>query len=880
MYRLSSSSAFEPAGAVPPAPRPWLIDADWSLLAFHRRVLDEARSLRHPLLERVKFLAIAADSLGDFLQRRPAGTEVARAARGLFAEAQDYLGMVIGPQLRAEGVAIAADVPIEALWPVAALERADLHDAPFVPRRVQPLADPDPFATLRQRDLLVHRPYESFDAVVSLIGRAAADPDVERIALTLYRTDADSAVGRALLTACHRGAAVDVVIEPHARGDEANNARWAARLARAGARVQLGAGGLKVHAKAALIVRREQGARVRYAHLSSGNYQASTSRVYTDLSLLTADRGITEDVASLFDLLLDGRTDRPMQSVLVAPLSLRDALTQLLAREAAWARSGAPARAILKMNALTDPAAIAALEEAADAGVRVDLIVRGPCCLRPGVTGASSRIRVRSLVGRFLEHSRAWYFRNGGNEQVYIGSADLMPRNFERRVETMTPLRDPAVAARVRDEVLRAALADTANAYALRADGSYARVRPRLGGGFDSHRWLLAVALIVAWLSAPGAAAAQEANGLTLHTGDAFQLALRARLGAEIRSSGSDADEEDTPLDVAHRRVSIDGRIANRLAFQVEQELGSPRPWRDVYIDYRAHALLRVRAGRFKLPYSLEATTGAGDLNFVYRARAVAQLAPGRDAGVMAHARVWRKRLEYEAGVFAHDGGRASLDHPDRIYGGTTIAGRLALTPFGAAKRSVRDLYVAASRTDGVLPEGESDVRGHTTFDRTIYRPRIWVAGRRRRTGLEARWRPGPLVVTGEYLSVADDRDHQGIEGETLPPLIASGWYASGVWRAPRRLMPWRQTHLDAAIRVESLRFGSATRSGAASTDPRATRIADSDLRAVTLGLNLWLARHIKVQFDATRESLHVPADAPLPAGRQWLRMLAVQFAM
>jgi polyphosphate kinase len=454
-------------------------------------VLEEACDPRHPLLERVKFLAIVSSNLEDYILRFAPSGRALTATRRLALAADQYLCGYLVPLLADAGIHLPRRMGLDSLWSVAGLNRPDLRDVPFVPRVPVALQTPDLFAAIRAGDQLLHHPYESFDPIVRLLKQAADDAHVERIAVTLYRTDVDSPVARALLDAVARGIAVDVVIEPNARRDEANNAAWAARLRERGARVISGAPGLKVHAKLALIVRREQGARVRYAHVSSGNYHSGTARAYTDLALLTCDRAIGTDVESLFDYLC-GRVDAPrLTRIVAAPFALRATLRTLIEREAAWARYGAPAHLILKANALTDPEIIRALYDASRQGVVVDLIVRGPCRLRPGVAGLSAGTKVRSIVGRFLEHSRAWYFGNGGDEEVYVGSSDVMPRNFTRRVEVVVPVISDRLMRRIRDEVLGVYLADNVQARALLHDGTYVRYRPTAGSPFIDSQSLL-----------------------------------------------------------------------------------------------------------------------------------------------------------------------------------------------------------------------------------------------------------------------------------------------------------------------------------------------------------------------------------------------------
>lgn len=382
---------------------------------------------------------------------------------------------------------------LQRLWAVALTPRAELHDLerePRLPARLE--GRTDLFEAIRDRDILLHHPYESFQPVLDLITQAGSDPDVVSISMSLYRTDRESEVGHALLAALRHGKHVRVVVELAARFDEERNAEWARTLEQAGAQVVYGVPGLKVHAKMTLISRHE-GARLRhYVHLSSGNYNAFTSRVYSDLGLLTCDDDIAADVADVFDFIsgrsaglrddCDSSTPPPrFRRLIVSPFTLRRAFGELVEREIAWSRRGEPGHIILKMNALSDRDVIRLLYRASQAGVKVDLIVRGICCLRPGLPGISDHISVRSIVGQFLEHSRAWYFRNGGREQAFIGSADLMPRNLDRRVEVVAPLTDLALVHRLKQEILGQYLADNIKARRLSSDGTYSRVAPSLG---------------------------------------------------------------------------------------------------------------------------------------------------------------------------------------------------------------------------------------------------------------------------------------------------------------------------------------------------------------------------------------------------------------
>jgi polyphosphate kinase len=327
--------------------------------------------------------------------------------------------------------------------------------------------------------LLLH-PYESFTPVVDMLRQAAKDPAVLAIKQTLYRSGATSEIVDALVDAARAGKEVTAVIELRARFDEESNLTLASRLQQAGAVVIYGVVGVKTHAKLMLIQRREGSELVRYAHLGTGNYHTGNARLYTDYSLLTSDPVLCEDVHKLFSQLTGMGKVQPMKKLLHAPFTLKKTLLDLIARETAHAEAGQPAQIIIKVNAVTDAKVIRALYKASIAGVKIDLIVRGMCCLRPGVPGVSHNIRVRSIIGRFLEHSRVYWFANGGEEKLYLASADLMERNLDRRVETGFPIEGKKMIQRVRRE-LDLYLADNVSASILQPDGSYVRAQPANG---------------------------------------------------------------------------------------------------------------------------------------------------------------------------------------------------------------------------------------------------------------------------------------------------------------------------------------------------------------------------------------------------------------
>jgi polyphosphate kinase len=367
------------------------------------------------------------------------------------------------------------------LFGVSREEIRGLREEPFTPHAVPPLREADDlFAVLREQDVLLHHPYESFDAVVDLIAKAADDPDVLAIKQTLYRAGGDSAIVKALVRAAESGKQVTAIVELKARFDEESNIVWARMLEQAGAHVVYGLLGLKTHAKCLLIVRREKAKLRRYAHLSTGNYNPSTARLYTDYSLFTSRPELCEDVSSLFNLLTGYSAPPKWNKLIVAPLGLHEAVLALIAREADHARAGRPARIVAKMNALVDADVIEALYRASQAGVPITLLVRGICGLRPGVPRVSETIEVRAIIDRFLEHARSFHFANGGKDEVYISSADWMPRNFHRRVEAMIPVDDPVLRARLL-EMLTLQLADNVKSWTLRSDGKYERVQVKPG---------------------------------------------------------------------------------------------------------------------------------------------------------------------------------------------------------------------------------------------------------------------------------------------------------------------------------------------------------------------------------------------------------------
>jgi polyphosphate kinase len=358
----------------------------------------------------------------------------------------------------------------------------ELRDPPFVaPIAAALRGQEDIFAAIRRRDVLLHHPYESFQSVTDFLEQAAADERVLAIKQTLYRTGGDTRVVGALMNAVKNGKQVTAVVELRARFDEANNIQWARALEEAGVHVVYGLVGYKIHAKMSLVVRREEDGIRRYVHLGTGNYNPSTARLYTDLGLLTCRPDFGEDTTNLFNLLTGICQFQSTRKLIVAPFELRDRMLSFIEREADHARQGLPARIIAKMNSLVEPGIIAALYRASQAGVRIDLVVRGTCCLRPQVRGLSENITVRSIVDRFLEHSRIFYFENAAQHQVFVSSADWMDRNFFRRLEVAFPIEDGVLRDRIVNEILATVLADNVKARRLRPNGTYARMHPGRG---------------------------------------------------------------------------------------------------------------------------------------------------------------------------------------------------------------------------------------------------------------------------------------------------------------------------------------------------------------------------------------------------------------
>jgi polyphosphate kinase len=360
------------------------------------------------------------------------------------------------------------------------VEKPGLKFASFNPGVPKPLdASADVFRVIRKGDVLLHHPFQSFDPVIGFLEQAVDDPSVVAIKQTVYRTGTDSVLMKYLIDAAQRGKEVTVVVELLARFDEEANLNWAARLEEVGAHVVYGVVGYKTHAKMSLVVRREDGRLRRYVHLSTGNYHPRTARLYTDFGLFTADEKICEDVNEVFKQLTGLGRARRLHHLWISPFTLHERTLAAIKREANHARAGRPAHIIAKMNALLEPRVIEALYRAAQAGVKIDLIVRGVCALRPGIPGLSENIRVRSIIGRFLEHSRIFYFLNDGEEDVYLSSADWMGRNFFGRIELCFPVLDRKLKQRVIKEGLKLYLADNSQAWEMDSDGNYQSKRSR-----------------------------------------------------------------------------------------------------------------------------------------------------------------------------------------------------------------------------------------------------------------------------------------------------------------------------------------------------------------------------------------------------------------
>lgn len=473
-----------------------LISANMGVLFPGTQILEA-----HPFrVTRNADMEIEEDEASDLLETIEAGVRQRRFGRVIRLEVQENMPQVILDLLKIHLNVERSDIyqhkgplGMSQLFELSALDVSALKYVPFVPQIPAVLSQTeDIFAVLREQDIMLYHPYDSFLPVIQFFRAAAHDPQVLAIKTTLYRVGNNSPIVSALLEAQENEKQVAVLVELKARFDEENNIVWARKLEAQGVHVVYGLLGLKTHCKIALVVRKEADGLRRYVHLSTGNYNATTARIYTDIGLLTSRPELGMDASELFNRLTGYAPGANYRSLWVAPEFLRQRFDDLICREIEHARAGRKARLIFKMNALVDARLIRRLYEAAMAGVKIDLLVRGICCLRPGLPGISENIRVTSVVGRYLEHPRIYYFENGGQPEIYMGSADLMPRNLDRRVETVYPIQDEALKTRVINEILTICMADNIKTRELQSDGSYKRLKPEDSETpVDSQAWFM-----------------------------------------------------------------------------------------------------------------------------------------------------------------------------------------------------------------------------------------------------------------------------------------------------------------------------------------------------------------------------------------------------
>lgn len=378
----------------------------------------------------------------------------------------------------------------------------------------------------------------------------------------------------------------------------------------------------------------------------------------------------------------------------------------------------------------------------------------------------------------------------------------------------------------------------------------------------------------------------------SIRFGRVARVDIRLTLQMDGRDSEVPVDPNESRASWARKRVGVDGVVAGLFGFQIEHDLGAGGEWRDVYVNYQQFDAVQVQAGQFKIPFSRERTTSPARIDFVYRSRVAETLAPGRDRGVMVHGRVVRNRLEYELGLFEHDG-NARRSGVDRVYGGRSVAARLTARPFRTVRSAARTLEVGAAGVWSDVSEGLTSLKGETPFDREFYDPDLWVLGAQRRQGVELRWRPGPFSVKSEYIRLTTERRNQSVEDTDLSPLLSDGWYVSGTWlltgerkaagpENPRRPLPRGPGAIEAAVRLEAIKFSSTAPDKNAdepSSSPRADAVLGNGLRALTVGVNWFPMRWVRVQFNVIRESLDDPTQGPLPGKASfWDRVVRVQF--